>query len=50
MLVVMEVDTMDEAIEIINKNIYGNGTAIFTTSGNTARRLVVVVIERIRPF
>ncbi|CAJ0585589.1 unnamed protein product, partial [Mesorhabditis spiculigera] len=37
-LVVMEVDTLDEAIEIINKNKYGNGTAIFTTSGNTARR------------
>jgi malonate-semialdehyde dehydrogenase (acetylating)/methylmalonate-semialdehyde dehydrogenase len=37
-LVSMEVDTMDEAIDIINKNRYGNGTAIFTTNGATARK------------
>ncbi|XP_043252008.1 probable methylmalonate-semialdehyde dehydrogenase [acylating], mitochondrial isoform X2 [Colletes gigas] len=30
-------DTMDEAITIINKNHYGNGTAVFTTNGATAR-------------
>ena len=29
---------MDEAIEIINSNRYGNGAAIFTQSGATARR------------
>ena len=34
----MEVDTLDDAIELINKNPYGNGTAIFTTNGATARR------------
>ena len=34
----MEADTLDEAVEIINKNPYGNGTAIFTTNGATARK------------
>lgn len=34
-LVVLEVETLDEAIELINKNKYGNGTAIFTQSGAT---------------
>ncbi|XP_026828005.1 probable methylmalonate-semialdehyde dehydrogenase [acylating], mitochondrial isoform X1 [Ooceraea biroi] len=34
------VDTTDEAIDIINKNPYGNGTAIFTTNGATARAFV----------
>lgn len=37
-LVVLEVDTLDEAISIINKNPYGNGTAIFTTNGAVARK------------
>ncbi|XP_012284991.1 probable methylmalonate-semialdehyde dehydrogenase [acylating], mitochondrial [Orussus abietinus] len=32
--------TLDEAIEIINRNPYGNGTAIFTTNGATARAFV----------
>ncbi|XP_076168213.1 putative methylmalonate-semialdehyde/malonate-semialdehyde dehydrogenase [acylating], mitochondrial isoform X1 [Ptiloglossa arizonensis] len=31
------VKTMDEAIDVINKNPYGNGTAVFTTNGATAR-------------
>jgi len=31
------VDTMEEAIEIINRSPYGNGTAIFTGSGAAAR-------------
>ncbi|KAI8629268.1 Aldehyde/histidinol dehydrogenase [Xylariaceae sp. FL1651] len=35
-LVCLNVDTLDEAIELINKNEYGNGTAIFTRSGPTA--------------
>lgn len=30
-------NTMDEAIDIINKNPYGNGTAVFTTNGAAAR-------------
>lgn len=37
-LICMSVDTLDEAISIINSNPYGNGTAIFTTNGATARK------------
>ncbi len=37
-LSVLRVDTVDEAIELINSNPYGNGTAIFTSSGSDARR------------
>ncbi|XP_046582024.1 LOW QUALITY PROTEIN: probable methylmalonate-semialdehyde dehydrogenase [acylating], mitochondrial [Haliotis rubra] len=37
-LVSMEVDTLDDAIELVNANPYGNGTAIFTNSGATARK------------
>ena len=37
-LCVMEADTLDEAIDIINANPNGNGTAIFTRSGGVARR------------
>lgn len=37
-LVSMGVDTLDEAIKVINSNPYGNGTAIFTTNGATARK------------
>lgn len=37
-LVSMEVDTLDDAINMINANRYGNGTAIFTTNGATARK------------
>ncbi len=37
-LSVMRIDTVDEAIELINSNPYGNGTAIFTSSGEAARR------------
>lgn len=37
-LVTMEVETLDEAIELINNNAWGNGTACFTTNGATARR------------
>lgn len=37
-LVILTVDSLDEAIELINKNPYGNGTALFTTNGATARK------------
>lgn len=37
-LVVIKADTLDEGIQIINQNRYGNGTAIFTQSGATARK------------
>lgn len=31
-------NTLEDAIEFINKNPYGNGTAIFTKSGSAARK------------
>ena len=37
-LVILNVDTLDDAINLINANQYGNGTAIFTTNGATARK------------
>jgi malonate-semialdehyde dehydrogenase (acetylating)/methylmalonate-semialdehyde dehydrogenase len=37
-LSVLRVDAVDEAIALINSNPYGNGTAIFTSSGEAARR------------
>ena len=37
-LCVMQADNLDEAIDIINANPNGNGTAIFTRSGGIARR------------
>ncbi len=37
-LIVLRVDTLDEAMAMINRNPYGNGTAIFTRSGAAARR------------
>ena len=37
-LSVLRADTVDEAIALINANPYGNGTAIFTNSGEAARR------------
>lgn len=39
-LVVLNADTIDQALDIINKNPYGNGTAVFTRNGATARRFV----------
>lgn len=39
-LVVLTANSLDEAIEIINNNPYGNGTAVFTRNGATARRFV----------
>ena len=37
-LCVMHVDTLDEAIALVNRNPYGNGTSIFTDSGAAARK------------
>jgi len=36
-LVVLRADTLEQAIDVINANPYGNGTAIFTSSGQAAR-------------
>lgn len=37
-LVVLEAESLDDAIGMVNGNPYGNGTAIFTTNGATARK------------
>ena len=37
-LVCMNADTIDESINIINSNPYGNGAAVFTKSGPSATR------------
>ena len=37
-LVVLRAGTIEEAIALINRNPYANGTAIFTESGGAARR------------
>ena len=37
-LSIVRVDTYDQALELINANPYGNGTAIFTNDGGAARR------------
>jgi len=37
-LSVVRADDVDSAIDLINSNPYGNGTAIFTSSGEAARR------------
>lgn len=37
-LIVLYAETLDEALKIVNENKYGNGTAIFTQSGATARK------------
>ena len=37
-LCVMKAETLDEAIALVNANPYGNGTAIFTSNGATARK------------
>ncbi|MFB9123800.1 CoA-acylating methylmalonate-semialdehyde dehydrogenase [Paraburkholderia dipogonis] len=37
-LVVLTVDTLDEAIALVNANPFGNGTGVFTQSGAAARK------------
>ncbi|MDT5104192.1 MAG: malonate-semialdehyde dehydrogenase (acetylating) / methylmalonate-semialdehyde dehydrogenase [Mycobacterium sp.] len=37
-LSVVRVETYDEALDLVNSNPYGNGTAIFTNDGGAARR------------
>ena len=37
-LVVVRVGTAQEGLELINRNPYGNGTCIFTSSGSAARK------------
>jgi malonate-semialdehyde dehydrogenase (acetylating)/methylmalonate-semialdehyde dehydrogenase len=37
-LLVLEVDTLDQAIALVNANPFGNGTGLFTQSGAAARK------------
>ena len=37
-LVVLRASSLDEAMDLVNRNPYGNGTAIFTRSGESAQR------------
>jgi len=37
-LVCLNAETLDEAIDVINANEYGNGVAIFTKSGSAASK------------
>jgi malonate-semialdehyde dehydrogenase (acetylating)/methylmalonate-semialdehyde dehydrogenase len=37
-LVIVSVNTLEEAIEVVNANPFGNGTGIFTQSGAAARK------------
>ncbi|BBP61635.1 CoA-acylating methylmalonate-semialdehyde dehydrogenase [Pseudomonas sp. St316] len=37
-LVVLEVETLDQAIALVNANPFGNGTGLFTQSGAAARK------------
>ena len=39
-LSVLRADSVDEAIRLVNANPYGNGTAVFTSSGEAARRFM----------
>jgi malonate-semialdehyde dehydrogenase (acetylating)/methylmalonate-semialdehyde dehydrogenase len=36
-LTVLRVQSLDEAVDLVNDNPYGNGTAVFTASGEVAR-------------
>jgi malonate-semialdehyde dehydrogenase (acetylating)/methylmalonate-semialdehyde dehydrogenase len=37
-MIFVRVNTFEEALELSNNNKYGNGTAIFTRNGHTARK------------
>lgn len=39
-LVLVRVEQFEQALDLINRNQYGNGTAIFTQDGHTARQYV----------
>jgi malonate-semialdehyde dehydrogenase (acetylating)/methylmalonate-semialdehyde dehydrogenase len=42
-LVVLRADSIEQAISLINRNPYANGTAIFTESGGAARRFAAEI-------
>ncbi|PIO60282.1 methylmalonate-semialdehyde dehydrogenase [acylating] domain protein [Teladorsagia circumcincta] len=39
-LLLMEAETLNDAIDILNKNPYGNGSVIFTANGAVARKFI----------
>lgn len=39
-MVIVRQDSLQSAIDFINSNQYGNGIALFTKSGNHARKLI----------
>ena len=41
LLVIMRVDSFDEALALVNSSRFGNGSSIFTSSGEVARRFEV---------
>jgi malonate-semialdehyde dehydrogenase (acetylating)/methylmalonate-semialdehyde dehydrogenase len=43
-LSVVRTDTYDEAVDLVNNNPYGNGTAIFTRDGGAARQFQYDVV------
>jgi malonate-semialdehyde dehydrogenase (acetylating)/methylmalonate-semialdehyde dehydrogenase len=43
-LSVVRVDSYEQAVELVNTNPYGNGTAIFTRDGGAARRFQAEVV------
>ena len=42
-LVVLRVNSLEEAVSLVNRNPYANGTAIFTESGGAARRFAAEI-------
>ncbi len=42
-LIVLRAESLESAIELINRNPYANGTAIFTESGGAARRFAAEI-------
>lgn len=50
-LIVLHADNLDQAISLVNGNPYGNGTAIFTNNGATARKYTHEVdVGQVRGF
>lgn len=50
-LIVLQADDLDHAISLVNGNPYGNGTAIFTSNGATARKYTHEVdVGQVRGF
>lgn len=42
-MIIVRADTLEEGIDLINSNQWGNGTSIFTSNGHTARKFQTTV-------